>query len=59
MYKLFELKVSILDDTTYSDEELVEVVTEAIEIHVEAKGVDVVLEKSSVVIATEHEMAEA
>jgi hypothetical protein len=59
MHKLFQLSVAILDDDTFSEEEMTKVVQEALEIHVEAMGVQVEMNSSSVVIFDAYDMAEA
>ena len=60
MKRLFKLTVSILDDETFSPEEMTIAVQEAIELHVEAIGVKVELDEvHAVIVESEGELAEA
>ena len=60
MKRLFRLTVSILDDETFSPEEMTLAVAEAIEVHVEALGIKVELDEvHDVIVDSECALAEA
>jgi hypothetical protein len=59
-HRLFEFEIEILDDSTFSDDEMVSNVHEALKIHLEALGVNVTLKSVALVLLeSDGEMAEA
>lgn len=60
MKRLYRFTVSILDDETFSQEEMTLAVAEALEIHTEALGIKVELEEvHDVILDQDGELAEA
>ena len=59
-HKLYEFSVEILDDSTFSEEEMVQNFHEALTIHLECVGLNVTMNKVSIVILDhDGEIAEA
>lgn len=59
MYRLFKFEIEILDDETFSKEEMETHVKEALEVHLEATHVNIKCKSAEDVICDIYKMAEA
>jgi hypothetical protein len=59
-HRLFEVKLEILDDSTFTNEQMVANIHEALKVHLECLGLNVELNRVSFVLLEDNdEMAEA